>query len=277
MTTTEIVEDLPDTEYHADRRSLSYSGAKLLLPPSTPAKFRWAMDNPRPPKREYDFGHVAHTLVLGTGSDIVVVDAPDWRTKVAKEQRAAAYEADQVPILKREFASALAMETALREHPIAGALFAEGRAEVSVYADDPATGVRRRARPDWLTHLRSGRLAIVDYKTTDNANPAAFTRSVSSYRYDMQCDWYTDVCEAVGLGDNPAFLFVAQEKEPPYAVSVNELTADDVRIAHRLNRFAIDLYARCTETNTWPGWDSINLIELSRWAAYEREDILTHG
>ncbi|AOE44965.1 exonuclease [Gordonia phage Twister6] len=277
MTTTEIVEDLPDTEYHADRRSLSVSGAKMLLPPSTPQKFRWAMDNPRKEKREFDFGHVSHTLVLGTGSEIVVVDAADWRTKAAKEKRDAAYEAGHVPILAHEFQAAEDMAAALREHRIAGALFEEGRPEVSVYADDTATGVRRRARPDWLTHLRSGRLAIVDYKTTTNASPAAFGKAIASYRYDMQCDWYGDVCEQAGLGDGPAFLFVAQEKEPPYAVSVNELTAEDVRDAHRLNRFAIDLYARCTETNTWPGWDSINLIELPRWAAYEREDILTHG
>ncbi|QDH92844.1 exonuclease VIII [Gordonia phage Bakery] len=277
MTATEIVEDLPDTEYHADRRSLSVSGAKMLLPPSTPQKFRWAMDNPRKEKREFDFGHVAHTLVLGTGSEIEIVEAADWRTKAAKEKRDAAYAAGSVPILAHEYEAAQDMFVAVREHPRASGLFEEGRPEVSVYADDPATGVRRRARPDWLTHLRSGRLAIVDYKTTTNASPASFATSIAKYRYDMQCDWYLDVCEQAGLGENPAFLFVAQEKEPPYAVSVNELTADDVRDAHRLNRFAIDLYARCTETNTWPGWDSINLIELPRWAAYEREDILTHG
>lgn len=269
-----VVEDLPDTAYHADKESLSSSGARLLLPPSTPEKFRYLIDNPPAPKKEYDFGHVAHRLVLGAGSDIVVVDADSWRTDKAKAVRKEAHEAGRVPILRHEFDEALAMEKQIREHPIAGALFADGRPEVSVYADDPATGVRLRARPDWLTELRSGRLAIVDYKTTTNASPDVFAKSVASYGYDLQADWYRVLCDLAGLDADPAFLFVAQEKKPPFAVSVNELRADTLRDAHRMNRFAISLFAQCVEQNRWPGWESINLIDLPRWAVYEREGII---
>ena len=58
-------------DYHADRSSLSCSGAKLLL--RSPAKFQWRLDHPVV-KDVFDFGTVAHTLVLGEGADIAVLD-----------------------------------------------------------------------------------------------------------------------------------------------------------------------------------------------------------
>lgn len=270
----EVIDDLPDIAYHSDRTSLSSSGARLLLPPSTPEKFRYAMDHPRPPKREYDFGHVAHRLILGAGSEIAIVDADSWRTNAAKAQADEARAANKVPVLAHVYTEAEAMAARVTEHPVAGSLLAEGRAEASVYATDPMTGTRLRARPDWMTNLRSGRLALVDYKTTTNAAPTVFAKSVGSYGYDMQADWYRRVCALASLGDDSAWLFIAQEKTAPYAVSVNELTGDDIRNAGLLNRRAIDTFARCTDTNHWPGWDSINLIDLPKWAVYEREDIL---
>ena len=63
-----------ENTYHRDRGSLSCSGAKLLLPPSCPAKFRQRMDNPPPPKPHFDFGSIVHTLTLGAGSDYVVLE-----------------------------------------------------------------------------------------------------------------------------------------------------------------------------------------------------------
>jgi hypothetical protein len=63
-----------ENTYHRDRGSLSCSGAKLLLPPSCPAKFRQRMDNPPEPKPHFDFGSVVHTLTLGAGSDYAVLE-----------------------------------------------------------------------------------------------------------------------------------------------------------------------------------------------------------
>ena len=56
-----------EQSYHRDRGSLSVSGAKLLLPPSCPAKFKERMDNPPPPKPHFDFGSIVHTLTPAPG------------------------------------------------------------------------------------------------------------------------------------------------------------------------------------------------------------------
>ncbi len=76
-----IFENIDINAYHGDKSSLSVSGAKLLLPPSCPALFKWVRDNGQPARQEFDFGTVAHQLLLGKGAEIVEIDAPDYRSK----------------------------------------------------------------------------------------------------------------------------------------------------------------------------------------------------
>lgn len=266
-----IYGDIDERTYHADRESLSHSGAKLLLPPSCPAKFKERMDNPLPPTPTFSFGHLAHKLVLGEGAVIREIEAVDYRTKAAQQQRDEALAAGEIPALTPELAKAVAMADAVREHPVASKLFATGRAEMSMYADDPDTGWGLRGRADWLTRgeeLGLGdRLVIVDYKTTVDANPSSWGRSAANYGYALQFAWYVELARLVNLDDWPAFLFVCQEKEPPYLVSVNELDAEAWNLGYDQMRHAIAVYAECMESGVWPGYsDGINPVSLPRWA-----------
>ena len=261
-----IFGSVPEDEYHSDRGSLSVSGAKLLLPPSCPAKFREHIDNPPKPKPQYTFGHAVHSLVLGKGATIIEVDAPDWRSKAAREQRDLACNG-VAPILTAELEIARAMERVVREHPTAGPLFAGGDAETSMYTTDPVTGVRLRGRADWLT-VRDGRLWICDYKTSTTSNPTDFARLAYTYRYFCQASWYIDLAIAVGLSDQPVFVDVCQEKQPPYVVSVVEFDADALAEGRRLNRQAIDLYAECVAADCWPAYgDGVHRIGLPQWVS----------
>lgn len=267
-----IIADLPDEEYHAARDSLSFSGAKLLLPPSCPAKFRWQMDNPPKPKPEYTFGHAAHRLILGKGAEIVEVDAPNWKTKAAQEIRNQACNG-VAPMLTHELETARAIERAVRAHPTAGPLFEDGDAEMSLYATDPATGVTLRGRTDWLTTLDCQYL-VVDFKTADTAEPQAFARKGAGYLYHGQHAWYEDLVKAVGLSDSPRFVDVVAEKTPPHVVTVVEYDAEAVAEGRRLNRKAIDIYAECIRTNTWPDYGpGIHSISLPLWA-FDDEDMV---
>jgi hypothetical protein len=268
--TTGVFADIPDDEYHSARDSLSFSGAKLLLPPSCPAKFKQRMDNPPPPKPAYTFGHAAHRLVLGKGAEIVEVDAPDWRSKAAQEIRKTARNG-VAPMLTHELEAARAIERAVRQHPTAGPLFAQGDAEMSLYAVDPITGVKLRGRTDWLTTI-NGQFFIVDFKTSDTADPESFARKGAGFHYHGQHAWYQDLVKAVGLSDSPRFIDVVAEKTPPYVVTVVEFDDEAVAEGRRLNRKAIDIYARCVETNTWPDYGpGIHPISVPIWALEEIE------
>lgn len=263
LTTTGIKEGVSASLYHADRGSLSHSGAKLLLPPSAPAKFRYRMDNPPAPKRQFDFGHAAHKFVLGEGEEIVPVYADDWRTKDAKEQREAAHAEGKIPLLHTEVEHAINMAEVVASHPVASPIFTQGRAEMSMWAEDPDTGVLLRGRSDWLAD--NGDLG--EYKTSVTANPAELQRLFWKYGYHMQAAWYRSLVISLGLSDNPRFRFVVQEKTPPYLVTVIEYDDEALVEGRRLNRAAIDLYAECVRTDSWPDYGTeTHLLSLPLWA-----------
>ncbi|MEU2799018.1 PD-(D/E)XK nuclease-like domain-containing protein [Streptomyces sp. NPDC007117] len=262
--------DLLIETYHGDRASLSSSGARSLLAPSCPARFRYEQDHPRPRKATFDFGTAAHRVVLGDGPELVAVEADDWRTKAAREERDEVEAAGGVALLAADYDQVQHMADAIRRHPVASALFApgSGRPEVSVFWDDERSGVRRRARFDWLPNPSPGRLIIPDYKTCRSAEPSALAKAVHEYGYHQQADWYRAAALAAQLGgEDTAFVFVCQEKTAPYLVTVFEPDMTALRIGAAKNRRAIETYARCVETGHWPGYtDDIAYLSLPTWA-----------
>ena len=261
-------------ELYQRHHALSHSGAKLLLPPSCPALFRWVQDNGRPPKAAFDFGTAAHKAVLGVGAEIVTVDAKDWRTKAAQEAQGAAYADGKVPLLAGDVEHVEGMTTSLRQHPIASALLNPdaGRPEQSLFWTDPVTGVHLRARLDWLPTASNGRMILVDYKSTVSAEPTSFAKSCANYGYHSQAAWYSAAATTLGLAEDVAFVFIAQEKTPPYLVTVFELDAEALRIGRERNRRAIEVFRDCTEAGVWPGYsDDVALISLPAWAVYNHD------
>lgn len=258
--------DVPEAAYHADRvlaptlgRSLSSSGAKAIL--DSPARFAWERDHPVV-KDSYDFGQVAHTLLLGSGPEIHVVDADSWRTKAAQEERDAARAAGAVPLLKADAERAEVLVQAVMAHPVARAIFSvDGKAEQSLYWIDDETGVTCRGRIDWL-HPR----AIVDLKTSVNASPAKFSRALVDYGYALQAEWYSQGYEAV-TGERLPFVHVVVEKEPPHLVAVYQVDAEALAFGADLASQARRLYAECESNDDWPGYSpEIELVSLPAWA-----------
>src|SRR6185436_19223870 len=198
--------------------SLSASGVKLLLPKSCPAKFRYAQDHPRPPKREFDLGHAVHRLVLGVGAELVPIDYETYRGLNARELRDGAYAKGLVPLLRHEYELAQEVAKAVLSDPLAGALFSRGKPEQSLFWVDDETGVWRRSRLDWLPDANSwnGRVVIPDLKTADHADPESFGRALHNYGYASQAAFYVDGVLALGLAEDAAFVFVVVEKEQPY-------------------------------------------------------------
>ncbi|MFK0182005.1 PD-(D/E)XK nuclease-like domain-containing protein [Streptomyces xanthochromogenes] len=251
----QIIDGLPADEYHADRTSISSSGLRALLAPGCPAQFKYDRDNPQAPKKEFDLGNAVHAEVLGEGHDIVEIEYPDYRPGVAQVARREAYAAGKVPLLPKEKLQVDAMAAAIRQHPVAGALFAPGSgvAERSLYWTDPATGVRCRARPDWLKEL-PGLTLCVDLKTIRASDPETVSRAIREHAYHQQDPHYIDGITAVLQPEDVRFIFVFVSKQAPYLITVRELTDQDRDIGRARNQRALRIYAECTANDTWPDW-----------------------
>ena len=277
-----VYADLDETAYHADPvpgGSLSSTGARSILPPGTPAKFRYERHRTTH-KRTWDFGSAAHAMVLGTGPEIVIIDADSYRTKDAQEARDSAYGDGKIPMLPAEYEAALSVQIAVRHHPVAGPLFAKdtGVPEQSMFWVDEPTGVWCRGRADWIKPAPTGgRLILADLKSTVAADEEAITKSIANYGYHQQADWYLRGAQAL-LHADPAFVLVFVEKTPPHQVHVVQLDAYTLQIAHAKNQRALQVYAECVATDTWPGYPTdITTVSLPAWAERtESEEYLPH-
>lgn len=267
-----VYEGISGELYHSDHDALSSSGARTLLR-ECPALFRWQQLHPET-RDEFDFGHAAHAEVLGVGAPMVVPTDPEtgepwdrWQSNAAKAAVAEIRAAGGIPVKAETRAAVAAMADALRAHPLAGPLLTSpGRAELAGWWQDEHTGEWLRVMWDWITTDSTGRLVIVDYKTTTDASPEAAAKSSARYGYWMQDDWYRTAATALGVHPDPGFLLVMQSKTAPYLVSVHQHDPEDIAQAHQRNRDAIDLWHRCRQQDIWPAWEQVYSIEIPRWA-----------
>lgn len=253
---------LPAATYHADpcpAPSLSNSIANTIL---TRSPLHAWHEHPRlnssfvrTHDTKFNVGTAAHALLLERRHDgIVIVDAPDWKTKAARERRDEAYANDQTPILSHQYdrimsGMCLAAQTFIDTTELAG-IFQLGLAEQTVIWKEGDTWCR--ARPDLLS---ADRHIIVDYKTTENAEPEAFIRQIARMSYDLQAEWYVRGVKAV-TGEEPVFVFLAQEISPPYACSLVSLSNAYRAIGQSKVSRALTLWMACTQSGKWPAYST---------------------
>lgn len=266
--------DLDDVTYRSQHEWLSVSGAKKLLPPSCPAKFK-ASQGVEEHKPQFDVGKAFHTAVLGDGPETVVIDALDFRGKDAKAERDAAHAAGKVPLLIRDAQVVEAMAASVKAHDVAPHLFVGGAPEVSAFWIDEATGVPCKARFDYLPDAQPGRRLIVpDLKSAASADPDEFSRAAARFGYVMQQVHYTSALRHLGVDDDPAFLFVVVEKDAPHLVNVGQFTQpDEIKLTAVALEKALRLFRDCTATDTWPGWTGVTDLSLPTWHMYALEEI----
>ena len=271
-------DDLSNEAYHADKTSLSSSGARKLLPPSCPAKFRYEQDNPQPATKTFDYGNAAHKMVLGRGPDLEVVPGARWDTGKAKAQIAEIRERGGIPLKDHEMQMVKDMAAAIRRHPLASALLdpAYGAPEQSGFWIDGPTGIRRRVRFDWLPSIQSGRLLIPDYKTASDASDRAMEKEIEKYGYNCQAAWYEEAAQALGLGgEDTEMLLIVQEKKPPYLINIVGIEFFSRQIGRGKNRAAIEIFAECMATGYWRGYSDAepNYLALPGYAENRDKDL----
>ncbi|MGV9666966.1 PD-(D/E)XK nuclease-like domain-containing protein [Nocardia niigatensis] len=259
------------TDYHSDTDSLSASGAKLLAT-RTPYEFWYAQNSPPVRKREFDLGHAAHREILGEGEEFEIIDANSYNTKKAREARDEAYDAGRVPLLTAQHDAVQAMAKRVRGHELAGALLAEGQAEMSGWWFDEDAGIWLRFRPDWMTR-RGEVLYIADVKTTQDAEPTAFDKSAKRFGYHLQDPHYVEGAMKTTGAQQVRFVFIVVSVKPPHMVDVTYLDEDDIAEGVRQNRRARRIFARCLASDDWPEYPiGPRRMSLPRWPHYQETE-----
>lgn len=259
---TEGVHDIPLTDYINDpapEPSLNASIAHTLLT-QTPAHARMAHPrlSPQQDREEssrLDLGTIAHGLLLeGDDSRVVVIEADDWRTTAAKDERDAARLEGKLPILVKDFDIVSNMvetaQTTIGQSEVATE-FSAAIPEQTLIWQEADIWLRCRpdkATPDWRV--------VFDYKTcAGTAHPAVWAKtSMVRYGYDLQAAINMRGVKALGLAKKTTFVFLVQEMEPPYALSIVSLAPSWITLADDKLRVAMSLWKGCTRKNEWPGY-----------------------
>lgn len=214
-------------------------------------------------------GSAVHTHVLELDKwDATYAVAPDGLDRRTKEGKAAwaAFEAEAKgrTVLSRADADlVMHIGRAVFAHPAAAMLLQlAGKAETTHMWTDEATGLQCKCRPDWLSDCGS---IVLDLKTTEDASPAGFRKSIANWRYHVQAAWYLHGLKQAGHRPEQ-FIFVCVEKKPPYAVAVYAADAEMIEAGMTTARLDLDKLAVCKAADHWPGYsEQIETISLPGW------------
>ena len=276
---------MPAAQYHATD---AVSASLLKQIAKSPAHARAYLQQQQEPTAAMLFGTAFHMAVLESErfeSEYVVLpdDAPKKPTKLQLNAKKPSKETVEninwwkefnllhqgaTIISDEDYTAITAMAEAIGDHPAASKLVrGDGQTEVSMFWEDEDTGLQCKCRPDiWIAQGRGS--VIVDIKTTEDASPEGFARSIQSYGYGIQAAHYL-----AGSGAD-AFIFVAVEKKEPYAVAVYQLDALSLEISEMKRRDMLQLWASCRESDSFPAYsDECQLISLPGWvtADYEKQ------
>lgn len=267
-----MIKALTNADYHAGE---GVSKSDLDKIARSPAHFRAAKDGPqKPPTPAMVLGSLFHTLTLEPiefSTEYAVAPVCDKRTKAGKELWAS-FEAEnggKAIVTPDQYETAQRMADAVLCHPAAREyVTGNGDVENSIYWNPAVTpDVLCKCRPDFIKWVGDGHYLLVDLKSTDDARPFNFQRSAWNYRYHVQAPFYWDGCTNEFSVAPDSFIFIACEKEPPYAVVVYEASIEMLNAGREEYYHDLQVYQECLRTGVWPGYPVEPVLLMPpRWA-----------
>lgn len=264
---TGIYPTLDNDAYHSGP-GISKSGLWTIYTKS-PAHYRSA---PRKVTNAFDIGQAAHIAILEPETyEARVIRGPDDR-RGNKWTDASAYAASigKLLLTSSDYDKGLLMRDAVHADVRIHAIITGGTAQIehSGFWTDPVTGVLCKCRPDLY---RPDLGIMLDLKSTISAHPDDFAKSVINYGYHAQEAWYSNGYRANGQALE-GFVFLAIEKADPFVCALYELPPSIIADGDAICRKALDHYAECLRTDTWPGYSGeITELSFKRWAYSETQ------
>jgi hypothetical protein len=269
-----IYREFPIGDYFADptpQPSLSQSIAKLLIDRSPAHAFlEHPRLNPQPPEEDgYSsakaIGNAAHALATGRSRDLAIGEWDDWRKKEAQTFKASALENGHLPVLRKHMTCAEEMVVAMRKQ-----LYAAGHDEAfSSVRSDCEVVLAWQEEDIWLRTMIDcvADLKVYDLKTSAmNCAPHIVAERPSDLGWDIQAAMFErgfDRLDPERAGRHE-FFFVAQENEPPYALTVVRIGEADLTMGRKKLEVAIEIWRNCLASGQWPAYPAETITSHPR-------------
>ena len=261
-------EIITNAEYHGRKTHLSSTNIRTFKKNRKQFEYSLTHDLVKQTKAMAD-GTAVHAFFLERDkfdTDFVIKPA-DMRlnTKAGKEW---ALEHQSKIIIDSELGNNLyEMEKSFMDSPAKLIYDIKGQTELSYFWDDLGT-IKGKCRPDWISDDGS---IVVDVKTTTDASPRGFQKSISTWGYHLQLGWYLRGLRKLGL---PAeqFIFIAIEKTAPFCVGVYKANQEMINFAMKeLDQLMPEIQTAMV-SNEFPDYTpEITSIGLPPWMIDKKE------
>ena len=205
--------------------AMSSSGLKELV--RSPAHYKAYIEAEPIDTVALNFGRASHKAILENDiNSIICMPKIDKRTKQGKAdyEEFIAQSEDKIVLAEQEYKTLIEMQKVALEHENMQKLLKEAKKEVSIFWQELAFDLDCKCRVDAICNFDIFEAHILlDYKTCIDASPDGFVRQIINYRYDIQNAWYKRGFQASNLGAECSFIFIAQEKTPPFAIGIYEI------------------------------------------------------
>lgn len=259
--------------YHENKEWIGSTSLKLY--DKSPLHYKYNLENPEPhePMNFLDFGSAVHTMVFEPelfNENVLVMNLEarpepsmtfaSKANKAWKQEWLDAAKISGLPLIDTEqkkiiedMKAVLLNDPYIREHledP-------SGIAERSYYTEYALPGIDKKVkikvRPDWETDS-----AIFDYKSMTEGDYFSFSRTIINYLYHLSAAMYREVV-SLETGLVKPFVWIVQEKKPPYAPSLYVASAEDLRKGSIKFLQLLTNHALCLDANFWPGYTAFGV------------------
>lgn len=220
----------------------------------------------KPSTEALDFGKLTHCLILNPetfDAEFIVSPKINRRTKAGKQeyQDFLATVGKRTAIEKSDLDLATAMRDAMFRNSAVRQLIGNGMSESPVTWKRDDGDLMCKVR---LDYARNG--LTIEYKTTENAHPEAFAKSLATYGYHRQKAWQRDGYKEIN-GEYPrGSIIIAQDKVVHDAIAIYAL--DDRALAsgkEETDTAYRDICKRMT-TGNWEAYPArIVPLSLPNW------------
>lgn len=219
-----------------------------------------------------DFGNMVHELVLEPDKFhqnyflCYVPEMPKFK-RTKEEQAAKSAWLDDVlgkwqhqhkgktAVNEDDWSKAHYMKSEVVSHPVVSSLLGhpDTKYEVTFFSTCPKTKVLRKCRADiYNDKLKmpdgSPYIFVADLKTTGDASPQGFSKSIVNFDYDRQAAYYTDIIKEVKKLPVD-FCFIPVEKQPPYGVTFQN-AEHLLETGKEIADYLLEYYADCIKKDS---------------------------
>ena len=259
---------MSNEEYHGKTKYESSSTARKIL--SSPKKYLHDKTAESVPTKAMEEGTAVHTFFLENelfkNRYCFKPKAFNGRTKEGKQWME---EHGHLNILAAEWEENLIhMIHSFLASPAKIIYDKKGLTELSFFSEDLG-GIKAKCRPDWIS---SDAHTVVELKTTQDASPKGFQKSIGQFGYHIQASWYMRVLQNLNVPVKE-FIFIAIEKTAPFCVGVYRASEEMIEEGNKKVDEAIDKILWCKEYDSYPDYtpNEIETIDLPPWMTKKKD------